>query len=273
MPLHALITAGGVPQPDEPLYPYTRGLSKALLEVAGKPMIQWMLDALDGSSRIGRVVVVGLSEDEGQGLRYRQPLSFLPNQGGMVNNIKAGVRWVVDQDPSATHALIVSSDIPTIRPEMVDWVVDTSMQTDHDMYYSLIERSVMEKRFPGSRRTYTPLKGLTVCGGDMNVVATRTVRDANSLWDKIIKARKSALKQASLIGFEAMWLMLTRQLTVAHAEAIVGKRLGIRGRVLLCPYAEVGMDVDKPHQLELVGRDLGARRKETGANGMEGALA
>jgi NDP-sugar pyrophosphorylase family protein len=42
--MDAVITAGGVPQPDELLYPYTLK-PKALLEIDGKPMVQWVLDA------------------------------------------------------------------------------------------------------------------------------------------------------------------------------------------------------------------------------------
>ena len=33
----------------------------------------------------------------------------------------------------------------------------------------------------------------------------------------------------------------------------------VTGRAILCPYAEVGMDVDKPHQLELMCADLAKR--------------
>jgi len=32
--------------------------------------------------------------------------------------------------------------------------------------------------------------------------------------------------------------------------------LQLKGKVLLCPFAELGMDVDKPHQLELVSNYL-----------------
>jgi hypothetical protein len=35
--------------------------------------------------------------------------------------------------------------------------------------------------------------------------------------------------------------------------------LNIRGRVIPYPYAEVGMDVDKPFQLEIVRAELEAR--------------
>jgi hypothetical protein len=33
----------------------------------------------------------------------------------------------------------------------------------------------------------------------------------------------------------------------------------LKGKVLVCPYAEVGMDVDKPHQLEIMRLDLAKR--------------
>jgi hypothetical protein len=41
-----------------------------------------------------------------------------------------------------------------------------------------------------------------------------------------------------------------------QAESSISKHLGIAGRVIVCPYAELGMDVDKPFQLELVTSDL-----------------
>ncbi len=34
---------------------------------------------------------------------------------------------------------------------------------------------------------------------------------------------------------------------------------GVRGRAMICHYAEAGMDVDKPVQYEIVKRDLEAR--------------
>ena len=38
--------------------------------------------------------------------------------------------------------------------------------------------------------------------------------------------------------------------------ATISKRLKVAGRAVVCPYAEVGMDVDKPHQLEIMRADL-----------------
>ncbi len=251
----AIVGAGGYGKPDDPLYPLVKDGPKAMLPVAGRPMIQWVLDALAASDRIGQVVVIGLPADFGLTCGGKQ-LDFIPSAGSIVDNARAGMRRVLELNPSAQYALWASADIPAARGEHVNWIVDACLQTDHDFYYTVIERAVMEKRYPESRRSYTYLKGATVCGGDMNMIATQMAQGVNPLWDKITAARKSVFKQASLIGFDTLALLALRQLTVERVVEAVGKRLGIRGRPIFCPYAEVGMDVDKPFQYEIVRKDL-----------------
>ena len=58
--MDCIVVAGGVPQEEDPLYEYTQGRSKALLEVGGRPMIAWVLDALEGAQSVDRIFVVGL---------------------------------------------------------------------------------------------------------------------------------------------------------------------------------------------------------------------
>ena len=77
--MDALVTAGGIPTPDEPLYSYSLGKPKALIEIAGKPMIQWVLDALSGSKMVGNVLVIGLDQD--CGITCKKPLYFFPQPG------------------------------------------------------------------------------------------------------------------------------------------------------------------------------------------------
>jgi GTP:adenosylcobinamide-phosphate guanylyltransferase len=253
--MDAIVTAGGIPLPEEPLYPATLGQSKALVDVAGKPMIQWVLDALTDAHTVDNIVIVGLTEK--MGLQCGKKMYFVPNQGKMVQNLQAGARKEREINPEARHVLLVSSDIPGITGEMVDWVVNTDMQTDMDVYYHVVQREVMEKRYPGCKRTWTRLKGMEVCGGDMNVAGIRLLLGEDTdIWDKITDARKSPLKQAALVGYDTAFLLLTGRLTLEKAETNIMKRLNITGKAILCPYAEIGMDVDKLFQLELVREDL-----------------
>ena len=255
--LDAIVIAGGIPQPDEPLYPYTQGQPKALLDVAGKPMVQWVLDALCGAQSINNVVMIGLEANSG--VSCDKIRSYIPSEGGIFANVRSGVKEVLRLDPKAHHMAIVSADIPSILPEHIDWVVNTAMQSDVDLSYNMIRREVMEARFPGSKRTYIKFKDAAVCGGDLNVVRTMTVTSNDHLWEEIIEARKNALKQAMLIGIDTLFLLMFRMLTVDHAVKRIAQKMNMTGRALDCPYAEIGMDVDKPHQLELMRADLASR--------------
>ncbi len=258
--MDAIVIAGGIPEPDEPLYEYTQGDIKALLNIAGKPMIQWIIDALNGAETIERIVIIGIPEDAG--LIGKKDLTYIPNQGGMVDNVRAGVLEVLRLNPEAAKVLLASSDIPTITSEMIDWLAQDIQRDDLDLYYSVIRRDVMEARFPTSKRSYTRLKDVEVCGGDMHAIATRMVTTDTEVWDKLLAARKNPVKQAALIGFDTLLLLLFRAATLERAIGLVTKRLDITGRAVLSPYAEIGMDVDKPHQLEIVQADL-ARRLES----------
>ena len=256
MILDAMVTAGGVPEPGDSLYEFSRGKSKALIEIAGKLMAQWVLDAISGSKSIERVVVVGV--DSESGLTCAKPITFIPNQGGMLDNIRGAAHTLADQNPEGKHVLIVSSDIPTITSEMVDWAAE-KVRPEDELVYNVIEKSVMEKRFPNSERTYTKLKNIQVCGGDMNPAAIHTILSETGFWEKLAAARKNPLKQASLIGFDLLLLMLLRALTLEGASKRASKNLRLQARAILCPYAEIGMDIDKVHHLEVVRHDLEAR--------------
>jgi MobA-like NTP transferase domain len=259
--MDAIVSAGGIPLPEEPLYPYTSGHPKAMLDIAGKPMVQWVLDAVSEAKTVENVILVGLTEKSG--LTCAKPMYCVPNHGKMVDNLRAGAEKVREINPQAEYILFVSSDIPTINGEMVDWVVNTAMQTKEDIYYNIIPREVMDKRFPGSKRTWTKLKDIEVCGGDMNVGRLSLILgEGNDLWDRITDARKSPAKQAALIGLNTVIPLLFGQLTLKKAEENIMKRLGITGRAVVCPYAEVGMDIDKPNQLEMLRADLEKRLKK-----------
>jgi GTP:adenosylcobinamide-phosphate guanylyltransferase len=252
--MDAIVIAGGIPKPEDPLYEFTQGGPKALLEVAGKPMIQWVLDAISGAETVDQIVLISLSEEAG--LKCSKPVTYLPDQGGLLENVRGGIEKVVEINPEAKHVLTVSSDIPMIKSEMIDWMVKENTKSDLDLYYTVIPREVMEKRFPESNRSYTLLKDAELCGGDLNMIRASTVYANVELWDQIVAARKSVVKQAALLGYGNLLLLLSRQLTLAGAIKRVTKKMDITGKAVISPYAELGMDVDKPHQLEIVRTEL-----------------
>jgi GTP:adenosylcobinamide-phosphate guanylyltransferase len=255
--MNAIVTAGGITRPDEPLYQMTGSGYKSMLSIAGKPMVQWVLDALNAARTVDEIYVVGLPHDPP--LQSAKALHTLQDQGDMVNNILHGARNIASEHPAETYALIVSADIPAVTPEMVDWVANRVLEQDFELYYNVIQRATMETRFPGSRRTYVQLKDMQCCGGDLNAIRLSLAAAENPIWDRLIAARKSPLRQAALIGYDTLFLLLLRRLSLSEAERAVGKKLNVRVKALRCPFAEIGMDIDKPFQFEIVQADLSRR--------------
>ena len=258
--MDAIVTAGGIPQPEDPLYTFSNGDAKALIDIAGKPMVQWVLDALGDSKNVDNVIVIGLSSRSG--ITCKKPLHFLSNQGRLLANIVAGVNKALELNKKNKYVLVVSSDIPAIKPEMVDWLIEACMQTKDDLYYGVCPKDVMESRFPGSKRTYTHLRDMDVCGADMNITHVRMATEHLDMWEQLIGTRKSPLRSASIIGFGTLFKLATRQLTLDEAVSRVSQRIGFKGRAIVWPNAEPCMDVDKPHQLELLRADLERQQQQ-----------
>jgi len=246
--LDAIITAGGIPMPGEPLYEYTNGKPKALLDFFGKPMIQWVLDAVSSSKFIRKVIVVGLPPKTK--IHCSHPLLIIETKGSILLNLKAGVDELIQTGGITQKVLAISSDIPAITGQMVDWVIDQVSRSDHDLYYNVISRESMVQKFPNSRRTYIKLKDSELCGGDLNAFDHNLVYKKQELFEDLIGSRKNPLKQASILGLDTLLLLFFKQMTLAKAEINIGRKIGARVKALICPYAEIGMDIDKNYQLE-----------------------
>ncbi len=255
--MDALITAGGIPLVDQHLYEITKGGHKVLIDILGKPMIQWVLDALSESKRIDRVIIAGLPPKTP--LKYKRKLTIIENQGDLFDNIRAGAIELVKGNPNIKQAIIVSGDVPGVQGHMLDWLVENVEKDDLDFYYTVVEKATIEKTFPSAKRSYTKLKDMEVCGGDAIGFRPQILMQPSTRFHKLIEARKSALKQAGMLGIDNVILMLLHLISLKEAERRVTSRLHITGRVFLSPFAELGMDVDKTFQLEMVTEYLKKR--------------
>ena len=129
------------------------------------------------------------------------------------------------------------------------------MEKPVDLDYAVIERTIMEKRFPEARRTYIRMRDGQVCGGDMNIARIDMVTN-EAMWTKLLNARKNPARQAMLLGLGAVFRFAVGRADLAYAESLARNRLGIESTVRFSPYAEIGMDIDKPAQLEMLAGEL-----------------
>ena len=258
--MDCVVVAGGRPEPEDPLYPYTQGKPKALLTLASQPMLAYVLRALSDARQVDRLVVVGVEKKEGQiaaqHLPHPEHVVFLPDQGGIIRNSRFGVEWVVEKRPEAAEVLLSTGDIPLLTGAAVDAFVQRCRPFDHLAYYNLVTRETMETRFPNSNRTFVRLKGVQVAGGDLILVQTRVLDSNRQLWEALTNARKHAWQLARIVGPLTLLKLILRRLSVSEVEEIASRMFEAPVRILLSAYPELAMDVDKPHQVELIKQEL-----------------
>lgn len=254
--MDCVITAGGRPGPDDPLYPYTQGKPKALLDMTGRTMLERVVDGLQASRYVEDIVVVGLEAAEIKPLSFSRPVSNLPDQGSLVQNALAGVHWAQKNRPAATELLLTSADIPLVTGPLIDSLLESYRPFDRVFYYPMVTEEAMEKRFPGSKRTFVPLKNLKIAGGDIFLIQPFIADSNRELWDAMTNARKHAWKLARIVGLGTMLKFLFRRLSIADLEAIGLRMLGHPIKVVITPHAELAMDGDKPYQVDLLRREF-----------------
>ncbi len=177
----------------------------------------------------------------------------MPSRGHIVGNILAAFALL----PPAEKVLICSSDIPFITGRIVDGLLDLCAQREADLYYPVVERSQADRRFPGVRRTYVRLREGTFTGGNMFLVNPAIAPRVERIIRRFLDHRKNPLKMAGILGWRFVIRLLLRRLSLKELEEHVSQLLQIRGAVVICPYPEVGIDVDKPSDLQIARAALG----------------
>lgn len=259
--MDAIITAGGTLKPTDPLFKLTGVNRKALIPLVGQPMICWIIDALCASEIVDHIVVVGLTP---QDLKHSyRHLYFTDATGDIVDNVFAGLDCLQTINPDVKNFLLLSSDIPLITPDIVRGFVEECGSQESEIYYAMVEENTMESRFPVSRRTYIPFRGGRYTGGDIFLVRVSAVRGNIELAKAATGARKNYFQQIRLIGWSFIFRFLLRQITVHQAAVEVSAKANLDGQVVSTKYAELGMDLDKPHQYDIIKANLEKPQAQT----------
>jgi molybdopterin-guanine dinucleotide biosynthesis protein A len=256
--MHCLILAGGNVRPEDPLYPYTNGRPKALIDMGDRKMLERVIEALQSAEQVEDILVVGIDPELAaqQIIPFSRPVHFLPDQGGMVANMLAGAAWFRRHLPQVEIVLGCSADIPAITGPIVERFIDACRPWDKAVYYSFVERDTLESRFPLSRRTYSRISGREVAGGDMVIARVEVVERNQELIESLTGARKKPWQIAGVVGLRMLLKFLFGRVKFEDIEETASRILGMPAAAILFDRAEIAMDADKPHQVELLRSDF-----------------
>lgn len=232
---------------------------EAEIPVGGRAMADWILDALQETPSITSIGLVGPESLK------RDNVILGQMTGDMFGNILEGISTA---PPDSETVLFVTSDIPWITAPIIETFIRTA-PAGVDVVYPVIPKDVAETRFPGTKRTYVRLKEGVFTGGNLFLARAAALPRLKERAEVLLAHRKSPLTLARDVGPGLLIRLVLGRLTLSEAEMRVGGILGISGRAVVFPYAEAGVDVDKPEDLWLAERELGVTQNEAGSQGWD----
>jgi GTP:adenosylcobinamide-phosphate guanylyltransferase len=232
---------------------------KGFVPIAGRPMIEWVVDAMHSASTIGEIaVVVPTNQDLGE---WSSKVDHIVvSDATFIDNAIAGAS-VFGND---RHVLASTGDLPALTSDAVDDYVTRSLASGADFSYPLVRAADMEAQFPGSQRTYVKVAGGAVTGGNMMLLSPRLVQSNREIGQRLFDTRKSPVAMARVIGVPFIFKYLTGRLRVDDVERKMEQLLGAKCAAIYTEYASIGADVDKPIDVVVAERVLYERA--TGRN-------
>jgi CTP:molybdopterin cytidylyltransferase MocA len=249
----AIVLAGDRTKADS-LINHTEAGSKAMIDLDGTPMVRRVLDSLRVSRVVHKIYMTGpeASEvatdpalqkwiDDGE-VSWREP---------DVSPSTSAYSVMQELDPEEA-VLLTTADHPLLTPEIVDAFGRQSLADDVDVTVGLAPYALVAEAYPGIRKTVLRFSDGDFCGCNLFAFITPEGRRAARFWRRIEQQRKKPLVVIGLLGWWAVIRYRLGFLSLEEAVAKLSKRLGLRMRAVILPYANAAIDVDSIADLMLV---------------------
>ena len=260
MKLTALVLAGSR-GPDDPMTVATGARHKALIQVAGTPMLLRVVSALAATPEVDRIVIcIEVPE-------LLQTLPGLPEaaKGKAVEIIRAAdspsrsVSAALQQ--LGTPLLVTTADHALLQAEWVSYFL-AHLSPAADASVALARSTLVLGETPDTQRTFLRFAGAAYSGCNLFYFATPRSAELAALWVQVETLRKQPVKMLRLLGlsyalrYQLGWLKLESALR--RLGALAG---GLWPAVVELPFGRAAIDVDKPADLILVERLLAQDQK------------
>lgn len=251
----AILLAGE--RPGESGFARSQGVAaKALIPVAGEPMLARVARTLLASPSVDHVLVLTQAPDR---LKAEAPdwLGNEPRLGWTASGgtIAASIAAVAGREEAPYPLLVTTADHALLTPEIVESFLREAAGAD--VAFAMVERRTVEAAWPETKRTWLKARGGHYSGANLFALGSPRAKAALDLWAGIERDRKKAWRLLAFLGPSILVGALTRTLTLQGAANRIGRKLGLNAKAVVLPYAEAAIDVDKPEDLRLVEHILG----------------
>ncbi|MCY3413341.1 MAG: NTP transferase domain-containing protein [Candidatus Heimdallarchaeota archaeon] len=219
--------------------------NKALIPLNGKPMIYYVLEALDAAESVESITIAGLTKDD-ISLEMKKPLYFIEGGNSSFETLNGGMRHFREIDNPPSHVLNVTCDIPLITAEMVDMVVRAAdLSYNKDIFFNVGIFENFRQHFPERKKTKVRLDQGFVVGGDLNIFSPEVfVGKSGDTLKEMFANRKSVIHMVKSLSFRFIFKFLLKRLSIADIVRLVEKKFGLTAVAVITSFVAQSVDVD-----------------------------
>ena len=232
---------------------------KALVPLAGVPMIVRVVNALQASARIDSFVLCGpgpVAIESCLPLQefiHQNHVTWIPARDNLSDSVQTGMAAI---DPAAL-VLVTTADHALLDLAILDYFLDRVIGSRADVNVGLVDYALVETAYPGVRRTLLKFSGSSYCGCNLYAFSGTRAKDIISLWQRGQTYRKQPWRMAlRLFGFGALLRYVCFCMSIQQLRQTILKTTGINVDFIELPFAHAGIDVDTPEDKELVEQIL-----------------
>ncbi len=234
-----------------PLLDQARVNNKALIKITGKPMISYVLKALDEASSVRSITIVGLKKEH-LDVEVSKPLQFIPGGDTTFDTVINGVKYFLAKEEPPEFIMSVSCDIPLITGEMIDRYMNTiDWSTGKGYYFPLVWKDNLLKHYPRVTKKAFKVKGGDFFGGDVHIFRPELVLENEEGLQQFLGNRKKFFKLVRIISLRNIFRYKFGWLTLNIIEDIFKKQYGLNGAYAIFAFPEVCADLDYVEDLSL----------------------
>lgn len=238
--LSGLILAGSRPGAPDPVASAEGVSHKALVEIAGRPMLAHVASTLRGAG-IARLAVVA-NDPQVIALAEELDCEVIAAAAGPSASVADAFAKL------GAPMLVTTSDHALLRAEWVSQFL-ADAPAEADVAILLARREAIEQAMPGSRRTYLRFADGQWSGCNLFLLASDNARAAIESWKLVEADRKRPWRIAARLGIGMLVNYALGRLTLSAAIAQLGRRTGIEARLVAACDGLAAVDVDKPGDL------------------------
>lgn len=251
MSVAVLILAGQREGIVDPLCEATGVERKAVVPINGRPMIDYVLSALDDAELAQPFHVSGFDA------AYDTRLAQSPSGAGPADSTDAALRAGIN-----LPCLITTADHPLLTVQMLESFLYQARESNADFCVGFAQKAIIQPAYPNVKRTYLNFSDRSVSGCNLFYISSAKGLAAIEFWKEAQHLRKQPLRLARSLGWGVLFNYALGRLSLEGAFEYASKRLNITAIPVIIPIAEAAIDVDKPSDKTLVEAILSGRSND-----------